>query len=334
MQIKMTLSRKFSTIAVLALSLGLSAGIAAQNYRLPGQHTQQHGDLIAMQGTGSVEVDNTTKYLETLFGEEEEPEFDIYTEGWNSGFVNCYSGVEVPQTAVIDVRNFHIPHPGYITSPYGYRPRFRRMHKGIDIKANTGDTIRAAFDGKVRLTKYEAKGYGYYVVLRHTNDLETVYGHLTKFLVKPDDYVRAGDPIALAGNTGRSFGSHLHFETRYMGYAINPAAIFDFPNQTTHTDFYTFDKNHYQEARNFDPRANEAYAQQYRATHKVEYGSGSSSRGSSSSGTGGTKYYTVRSGDSLSRIASRNGTTVRSLCRLNGLTTSSKIKPGQKLRIR
>ena len=226
-----------------------------------------------------------------------------------------------------------MPHPGYVTSPYGYRRRFRRMHKGIDLKANTGDTIRAAFDGRVRLTKYEARGYGYYVVVRHTNDLETVYGHLSKFLVEPDQYVRAGDPIALAGNTGRSFGSHLHFETRYMGYAINPAAIFDFANQTTHTDVYTFDKNTYQNARNFSPEANAAYAAQYRATHKVEYGSSSASKSKSKSSSG-SRSYTVRKGDSLSRIASRNGTTVQAICRLNGIKSSAKLRPGQKLKVR
>lgn len=331
----MTLSTTLKSLAAILLGGAACLSATAQNYRLPGQHASQHSDLIAMQGNGSVEVNNTTKYLESLFAEEEEPEFDIYAEGWNSGFVNCYSGATVPQTAVIDVRSFHMPHPGYVTSPYGYRPRFRRMHRGIDIKANTGDTIRAAFDGRVRLTKYEARGYGYYVVLRHTNDLETVYGHLTRFLVDPDQYVRAGDPIGLAGNTGRSFGSHLHFETRYMGYAINPAAIFDFANQTTHTDFYTFDKNTYTEARNFSPEANEAYARQYRATHRVEYGSSrQSTSGSRSRSASSQKYYTVRKGDSLSRIASRNGTTVRNICRINGISTSSKIKPGQKLRIR
>ena len=121
-----------------------------------------------------------------------------------------------------------MPCDGYVTSPYGYRRRFRRMHKGIDLKVQTGDTVYAAFNGKVRLTKYERRGYGYYVVIRHENELETVYGHLSKFLVEPDQYVKAGDPIALGGNTGRSFGSHLHFETRFMGYAINPSAIFDF----------------------------------------------------------------------------------------------------------
>ncbi len=331
----MKLSLKFLSAAALSIGALFSAtDAAAQNYRLPGQHTQQHDNLIASQGPNAVESDNTTKYLESLFAEEEEPEGDIYEAGWSSGFVNCYAGVSVPQTAVIDVRNFAMPHPGYITSPYGYRRRFRRMHKGIDIKANTGDTIRAAFDGRVRLTKFERRGYGYYVVVRHTNDLETVYGHLSKFLVKPDQYVHAGDPIALAGNTGRSFGSHLHFETRFMGYAINPAAIFDFANQTTHTDYYTFDKNTYQLARNFSPEANEAYAAQYRATHRVEYGSNMPGNNRSASRSGGNKYYTVRSGDSLSRIASRNGTTVRNICRLNGIKSSAKIKPGQKLRVR
>lgn len=224
-----------------------------------------------------------------------------------------------------------MPHPGYVTSPYGYRRRFRSMHKGIDLKANTGDTVRAAFDGKVRLTKYQRKGFGYYVVVRHTNDLETVYGHLSKFLVEPDTYVHAGDPIALAGNTGRSTGSHLHFETRYMGYAINPAAIFDFANQTTHTDTYTFDKNTYQNARNFSPEANAAYANAYRSTHKVEFGSRSKSKSSSSKGS---QSVTVRKGDSLSRIASRNGTTVRKICQLNGIKSSAMLRPGQKLRVR
>lgn len=327
----MKLSRKIRLASTLALGLLISGVVSAQNYRLPGQHNQQHSDLIASQSHGNLEVENTHKYLEALFAEEEEPEIDIYTEGWESGFLNCYKNAVVPQRANIDVSHFCMPHPGYVTSPYGYRRRFRRMHKGIDLKANTGDTVRAAFDGKVRLTKYERKGYGYYVVVRHTNDLETVYGHLSKFLVEPDTYVHAGDPIALAGNTGRSTGSHLHFETRYMGYAINPAAIFDFANQTTHTDTYTFDKNTYQNARNFSPEANAAYANAYRATHKVEYGSGSKSKSSSSRGS---QSVTVRKGDSLSRIASRNGTTVRKICQLNGIKSSAKLRPGQKLRVR
>ncbi len=331
----MKLSRKLILLGALAFSLTFSTDLDAQTtYRLPGQHSRQHGDLIASQSNTKIEVDNTTKYLEALFSEEEEPEFDIYTEGWDSQRVNCYANALVPNTAVIDVSKFSMPHPGYLTSPYGYRRRFRRMHKGVDIKVNIGDTIRAAFDGRVRITNFERRGYGKYVVVRHTNDLETVYGHLSAFLVEPDQYVKAGQPIALGGNTGRSTGPHLHFETRYMGYAINPCAIFDFANQTTHTDTYTFDKHTYQNARNFSPEANAAYAANYRTTHKIQYGSQMRSSKSGSSKSAGAKTVKVRKGDSLSRIASRNGTTVRAICRLNGIKSSAKIKPGQKLRVR
>ncbi len=313
---------------ILAASLAIAGVLtaAAQDFHVPVRHAASHDNLLANQGNSGISVENTTRYLEALFNEEEEPELDIYTEGWDSKRVNCYAGIDVPQTAVIDVSHFHMPHPGYITSPYGYRRRFRRTHKGVDLKLNIGDTVRAAFDGRVRIVNYEARGYGKYVVIRHTNDLETVYGHLSAFLVEPDQYVHAGDPIALGGNTGRSTGPHLHFETRYMGYPINPCAIFDFANQTTHTDTYTFNKNTYQNARNFDPAANSEYARQYiRENPPKPYRRTASSTSST---------YRVRRGDSLSKIAARNGTTVAKLCRLNGLTTSSKIHPGQRLRLR
>lgn len=333
----MLLSQKTRLKQLLAIALISSAcsfGVTAEEVgtiRLPGQHLQQHGDLLANQANTNIQLDNATKYLEGLFSDEEEPEFDIYTEGWESEHVNCYANVVVPQTASIDVSHYAMPHPGYITSPYGYRRRFRRMHKGVDLKINMGDTIRAAFDGKVRLTKYERRGYGYYVVLRHTNSLETVYGHLSKFLVEPDQYVKAGDPIALGGNTGRSTGPHLHFETRYMGYAINPCAIFDFANQTTHTDLYTFDKSTYQNARNFSPQANAEYAAKYRAENPPKaYVPDRSSK----SGSAGATIYKVKKGDTLGRIASRNGTTVAKLCKLNGLKATTTLQIGQKIKLR
>lgn len=310
-----------------------SWSMVAQNYRLPSEHNQQHRDLIAGQVNigNQIKTDGTSEYLEHLFAEEEEPELDIYTEGWDSQSVNPYKNATVPQTRKIDVSHYAVPCPGYVTSPYGYRPRFRRMHKGIDLKANTGDTIYAAFDGKVRLTKYERRGYGYYVVLRHTNDLETVYGHLSRFLVKPNEQVKAGQPIALAGNTGRSFGSHLHFETRFMGYAINPAAIFDFANQTVHTDEYVFNKNTYQQARNFDPMANKAHQERFLKEQKAHPSKNSAAKGKKSARS---TSYKIKKGDSLSKIASRNGVTVKQLCRLNGLKTTSKLKPGQRIRLK
>lgn len=316
------------TLTATAILTAFAAG--AQSYQLPSAHKAEHSDLIARQENigNQISVKDTQQFLDQLFKEEEEPEMDIYTEGWESKRVNPFKESEVPSSKVIDVSNFHMPTPGYITSPYGYRKRFRRQHKGVDLKLQIGDTVRAAFDGRVRLTNFERRGYGYYVIVRHPNGLETVYGHLSKFLVKPDQYVKAGEPIALGGNTGRSFGAHLHFETRFMGYPINPSAIFDFANQTVHTDTYTFDKHTYKKARNFDPAANTEYARQYRATHPARP---TASTGSSKSAAAS---YTIRRGDTLSRIASRNGVTVRQLCRLNGLTTKSKLQPGKKLRLR
>lgn len=319
-----------SAAAVLLCGFGLMA--EDLEYRLPASHLASHDNFLANQGNAGISVENTSKYLEELFNEEEEPEFDIYTEGWDSQAVNCYNASQVPNSAVIDVTKFAMPHPGYITSPYGYRRRFRRMHKGVDLKLNIGDTIRAAFDGKVRIVRNQGarKGYGKYIVIRHTNQLETVYGHLSEWLVEPDQYVKAGEPIALGGNTGRSTGPHLHFETRYMGYAINPCAIFDFANQTTHTDTYTFSKSTYQNARNFSPAANSEYAKEYMKKNPPK----PYVRNSGSTKGAGSSTYRVRKGDSLSKIASRNGTTVARLCRLNGLKTTSKLQIGQKIKLR
>lgn len=322
--------KKISTAFAIA-AIAAATAWGQTSYRLPGQHNQQSADLLAIQDKVTNHINLTVEnYLN--FEEEQEPELDIYTEGWDSKLVNCYAGMDVPETAEIDVSKFSMPHPGYVTSPYGYRKRFRRQHKGIDLKVNIGDTIRAAFDGKVRITNYERRGYGKYVVVRHTNDLETVYGHLSEFLVEPDQYVKAGEPIALGGNTGRSTGPHLHFETRYMGYPINPAAIFDFANQTTHTDTYTFSKHTYQQARNFDPKANAEYAKAYLKDHPNVYTRSSTAKARSTKS--GATTVTVRKGDSLSRIASRNGTSVSALCRLNGIKANSTLRTGQKLRVR
>lgn len=138
---------------------------------------------------------------------------DVYNS-WVTNRAHPYSSSEVPESYRIDLRGFCMPTPSRnITSRFGYRPTFKRVHKGLDIKVYTGDTIVSAFDGKVRVVCYDAGGYGNYVVIRHNNGLETIYGHLSKQLVKGDQMVKAGEPIGLGGNTGRSFGSHLHFET-------------------------------------------------------------------------------------------------------------------------
>lgn len=288
----------------------------AQNLQSVTNYTKTHERLLAHQSKVQDQIKlEETEIFANQWIEEEEPEMDIYTEGWDSKLVNPYNPANVPDTKQIDVSKFCIPCPGRVTSPYGYRPRFRRMHKGIDLKLQTGDTVYAAFSGRVRLTNYERRGYGYYIILRHENELETVYGHLSKFLVSDGEDVKVGQPIALGGNTGRSFGSHLHFETRFMGYAINPAAIFDFENKTTHTDFYTFDKRTFKKARDYSP------ASRYKSSaSKNKYRNKAT--------------YKVRKGDNLGKIAARHGVSVSQLCRLNGITKKTTLSIGKVLRIK
>ena len=147
----------------------------------------------------------------------------------------------VPDSFVINLKNFKMPTTSRVVTS-GYGRRWGRMHKGIDLKVYIGDTICAAFDGKVTKVKYEPEGYGYYVVIKHKNGLETVYAHLSKQLVIANQMIRAGTPIGLGGNSGRSTGSHLHFETRLFGIAINPALLFDFTHQDVIADYYVFRK--------------------------------------------------------------------------------------------
>jgi murein DD-endopeptidase MepM/ murein hydrolase activator NlpD len=199
------------------------------------------------------------------------------------------------------------------------------MHKGLDIKVYIGDTIRAAFSGKVRIVRYEANGYGNYVVIRHPNGLETIYGHLSKQLVSENEQVRAGEPIGLGGNTGRSTGSHLHFETRLCGVALNPALMFDFRNQDVTGDYYVFNR------RRYDSESDLAT----RARGKVGNGGYSSEQvrgGYAGSDSGERIYYKVVKGDSLESIAEKNNISVDQLCRLNGFRKTQRVRPGMIVR--
>ena len=170
------------------------------------------------------------------------PSEDLY-EDWNNRY--AHHETALPDSFRISLKDFCMPTDSRVlTSNFG--ARWGRQHKGLDIKVYIGDTIRAAFSGKVRVVRYEGRGYGKYVVIRHYNGLETIYGHMSKQLVTEDQEVRAGEPIGLGGNTGRSTGSHLHFETRLCGVALNPALMFDFRNQDVVDDYYMFRKSSYQ----------------------------------------------------------------------------------------
>lgn len=285
-------------IAIIAVVQG---GVAyAQSSRINAQehHALTQKNLIAYNKfiPRIMNVVDSTLIMNQYIKEEDVLE-TMQEDGWDEMWLETFSTKNPKDTFAIDVKDHCIPVPGHITSNYGWR--WGRMHKGIDLKLRVGDTVRAAFTGKISTTAYQARGYGYYVKIRHANGIETVYGHLSKILVKPNQVVEAGDAIALGGNTGRSTGPHLHFETKFMGMTINPAEIFDFKNQVAHTDTYMFYKKKQQKS------AVNSYA-----THRI------------------------KSGDSLSSIAKRYRTTVSQLCRLNGIKSNKILKIGSVIRVR
>ena len=218
-----------------------------------------------------------------------------------------------------------------VTSNYGYRPRFRRQHKGIDINANHGDTIRAAFDGKVRVVDYQPSGYGNVVVIRHSNGLETVYGHLSKHLTKTGSTVKAGQPIGLAGNTGFSKGTHLHFETRLLGEYIDPAKLFDFAAQDVTGDFYVFRGRGRGTLLSKHDGSTDEHNEEVRYTSS-ESAAAKAMAQRDEQHAARTRIHKVRKGETLSSIARKHGISVDKLRRMNGLRSKSKIRPGQILK--
>lgn len=252
----------------------------------------------------------------------EYPAIDLYGENSWGRYVNPFVGTstaEIPATYEIDCNGFVMPLDGNIrlTSHYGYRRRFRRMHRGVDMGLTTGDTVRAAFDGKIRIVDYEHKGYGKYVVIRHPNGLETVYGHMSRQLVRENDIVRAGEAIGLGGSTGLSTGPHLHFELRFMGIDINPTQIIDFANGAPLRDIFTF-------KRGSTAQAGGSYASSARHTKAS----------SSKKAAHKPEVYRIRKGDTLSSISKKTGVSVKKLCQINKITPKTTIRQGKTLRIR
>ncbi len=235
------------------------------------------------------------------------PADDIYAGDWGTKGVNDFrrSLDSVPDSVYFDLKSYVQPvREANVTSRFG--PRRRRYHYGVDLRVAVGEPVTSAFEGKVRITSFDRYGYGNYVVVRHPNGLETVYGHLSSIKVFEGENVVAGQCIGLGGSTGRSTGPHLHFETRFLGNPINPEKLFSFETGKAKKDKYFMTKavafSHVREAEVLKAKAAAA------------------------------RYHKVRSGDSLSRIASRYGTTVQRLCQLNRINKKSTLRIGQTIR--
>ena len=287
----MQFSRHIITLLILSFSLlSLKAQVSFNN------------SLLLKKDTANIYREMLNDRSDDLM--ENHPADDIYNNIWTPDRLNPYKIPidSLPDTVRIDCSKFHVPVPGLITSDFG--PRRYRYHYGTDLRINIGDSVRSAFDGKVRIIDYEARGYGHYVVIRHNNGLETVYAHLSQVLVGLDQNVKGGELIALGGNTGRSTGPHLHFEMRYLGNALNPASIVNFITGKVHNDIYQITKR-------------KSFYYQHEVRKQAS-----------------AKYYKVRKGDTLGHIALRNGTSVKAICRLNKIKTNTKLQPGQRIRIK
>ncbi len=288
----------------------------ALTFAVSGQAQKQNSN--GKRFANAVKQEQTSKF--SNFSEQEElyPADDLYSSVWMNERVNPYNAT-LPDSFKIVVSGFESPIESNVTSEYG--PRWGRFHAGIDIAVHKGDSIRAAFDGQVRIShRFDKNGYGWYVVIRHDNGLETLYGHLSKPLVNDNQRVKAGETIGLGGSTGRSSGPHLHFETRFLGVPMNPRNIIDFDANVIYADTYTIDKHDsFSEYNRFHglyrarrTKSNTAVA----ATYKT---------------SDGRSIHVVKSGDNLSRIARMYKTSVATLCAINNLDKDAILSLGKKL---
>jgi murein DD-endopeptidase MepM/ murein hydrolase activator NlpD len=318
----MSFQRDIHILTVFLMLFTASANLKAQ-------------DLLARQAP----VDRKARTVDTLALQrimeremEENPSYELYEE-WDN--IYAHKASVLPETFKIDLRNFCMPTKSRaITSNYG--ARWGRQHKGLDIKVYVGDTIRAAFSGKVRVVRYNRGGYGKYIVIRHNNGLETIYGHLSRQLVEENQVVRAGDVIGLGGNTGRSTGSHLHFETRLCGIALNPALMFDFRAQDVTGDYYVFHRNTY-EAEGAEATRLRGVIGNGSYTPDMVRGGAVASKGNTNNDntqiiSDEPAYHKVAKGETLYTIAKKRGVTIDELCKLNHLTKKSKLRVGMILR--
>ena len=291
-----------------------------------------HGqDLLARQAP----IDRKLKAVDTLALKSiierekvQSPAADLYND-WDNRY--AHHRTEMPDSFKIDLRHFCMPTPSrVVTSNFG--SRWGRPHKGLDIKVYIGDSIRAAFSGKVRIVRYEAAGYGKYIVIRHPNGLETIYGHLSEQLVSENQTVRAGEVIGLGGNTGRSTGSHLHFETRLCGVALNPALMFDFRNQDVTGDYFVYNSNTYDRESADATRIRGKIGNGGYTRDLVQDGEPGRYSGHIKENSAEILYHKVKAGETIQSISKKRGVSIDKICQLNHLSSKSHVRPGQILR--
>lgn len=185
-----------------------------------------------------------------------------------------------------------------------YKIRKGRLHRGVDVKMDIGDPVVAAETGKVIISKYNKGGYGNYIIIKHDNGTQTVYGHLSSRLKDVGNEVKKGELIALSGNTGRSTGPHLHFEIRFGDVNIDPATVYNFAEGELQPGVDKYSVNE--------------------ATRSHEEIQAELSK---------HRYHKIKSGDSLGKLAIQYNTSVDKICKLNNITRTSILKIGSQIQV-
>lgn len=228
--------------------------------------------------------------------------------------------------ALVDsASNFTCPYIRAVYSKFGYR--HGRRHQGVDLPLKKGDPVKAAFDGRVRVSMY-SKGYGNLVVIRHENGLETYYGHLSRRDVEPGDWVRSGDVIGLGGSTGRSTGPHLHFETRYNGYAFDPQWLADFETGELRKNVFVLRRSYLDASSRYVHEDIDEEEEIYATDEAIE-----AEEKRIAAEKAAMRWHTVKNGETMSAIAIKEGVSLNKIKSLNPGININKIRIGQKIRV-
>lgn len=261
---------------------------------------------------------------------------EVFLENWTHEAPDPYRvsleslPSEVALWIVDSLSEYRCPNQTDVYSKFGYR--HKRRHQGVDLPLDTGTPVYAAFDGKVRLAK-AYRGYGNLVVIRHENGLETFYAHLSKIIVAEDQWVEAGSIIGLGGSTGRSSGPHLHFETRYKGYAFDPEWLIDFHSGDLRHRLFVLKKRYLNPSSNYVPEDEQEEIDIIEGdTHDKEEAARKAEEERKAAAA--VQYHTIKQGDTLGALARKYHTTVRKLCQLNGISERTTLRLGKKLRVR
>ena len=256
----------------------------------------------------------------------------VFRKAWKTGELNPYNTKldDLPFRVTLcladSASRFCCPRQVKVFSPFGWRRR--RNHTGVDLPLPTGTPVYAAFDGRVRVSMYN-RGYGNVVVVRHASGLETTYAHLKERNVQSGDYVSAGDVIGLGGSTGRSTGPHLHFETRYEGYAFDPQWLIDFETGTLRHGYFVLKRKYLSNTSRYYPESEDEEEEIYKAEEQDRAEAERIAKEMAAA-----QYHTVKSGDTLYGLAAKYHTTVGAICKLNGISASTPLKIGKKLRVK